>query len=68
MLTASREYAERLCTSSPRINPEEDLYFEDDEELNDDEYWDLDELGIDPEEFYDLCRNSFSHKHLLPIS
>jgi hypothetical protein len=21
----------------------------------DDGYWDLDELGIDPEEFYDLC-------------
>lgn len=28
---------------------------EDDYDEVDDGYWDLDELGIDPEEFYDLC-------------
>lgn len=49
---------------------EEDL--EEDEDIEeaslDDGYWDLDELGIDPEEFYDLCRRFPSVKLSRPTS
>lgn len=37
---------------------EDEQYFDDEDESEDnldDDYWDLDELGVDPEEFYDLC-------------
>lgn len=67
VLMDSRGSAEKLSTSSHPIEDEDDQYFDEDDEASDD-YWDLDELGIDPEEFYDLCRNSFSHKHSQPTS
>lgn len=73
MHTGSSVSAGKSCTLSLRIEAREDPYFEsededldddDDEEchIRDDEYWDLDELGVDLEEFYDLCRNCTSLK------
>lgn len=48
-------------TTSPIDDPEDlDLSDENDLDEDDDDYWDLDELGIDPEEFYNLCPNSRS--------
>lgn len=41
------------------LTREDDRYLDEDDELSEDDlddgYWDLDELGIDPEEFYGLC-------------
>lgn len=63
----SSESAVRLCTSSipvveakPYSERDDEDDDDDDDELND--YWDLDELGVDPEEFYDLCRNCTSRR------
>lgn len=64
MRTDLSEFAERLSISFLPTR-RADQYFEDDDENDEedddlDEYWDLDELGVDPEEFYDLCRNCTS--------
>lgn len=59
-LTGSSAFAGRLCTSYTQDEEDEPYSDDDDESLDD--YFDLDELGIDPEEFYELCPNSFSLK------
>ena len=57
-LMALSAFVARSCTSRTQENPEDELYSsDDDEELDeeDDEYWDTDELGIDPEDLYDAA-------------
>ena len=52
---ALRESAARSYISRDRELDEDELYSSDDDEELDDEYWDADELGIDPEDLYDAA-------------
>lgn len=69
VLTDLREWPEKSCTLSglevavekPFLNDDDGLD-EEDEDDDDFDYFNLDELGIDPEEYYELCHNSFFHR------
>lgn len=60
-LMVSSEWLERSATSSNQEEEEEEQYSSEDDESadydDDFDYFNLDELGVDPEEFYDLCPN-----------
>ena len=55
--TALRGSVARSYISRTREELEEELYSSDDDEELDDEYWDTDELGIDPEDLYDAAND-----------